>query len=145
MGLELSGRFFNKYLWLYCLEEGICWVLQVDRKWGRHSSYSQILWEKYWKSSVKKVVFKKKVKVKVTQSCDTVCDPMDYTIHGILQARTLEWVAFPFSRDLPNPGIKPRSPALWAGSLPAEPQRSFKLWVRFGWVDACEWSRENSR
>ena len=36
--------------------------------------------------------------VKVTQSCLTLCDPMDYTVHGILQARILEWVAFPFSR-----------------------------------------------
>ena len=34
-----------------------------------------------------------KVKVKVTQSCPTLCDPMDYTVHGILQARTLEWVS----------------------------------------------------
>ena len=32
------------------------------------------------------------VKVKVTQSCLTLCDPMDYTVHGILQARVLEWV-----------------------------------------------------
>ena len=38
------------------------------------------------------------VKVKVSQSCPTLCDPMDYTVHGILQARMLEWVAFPFSR-----------------------------------------------
>ena len=38
-----------------------------------------------------------KVKVKVAQWCPTLCDPMDYTIHGILQARILEWVAFPFS------------------------------------------------
>ena len=38
------------------------------------------------------------MKVKVTQSCPTLCDPMDYTVHGILQARILEWVAFPFSR-----------------------------------------------
>ena len=37
-------------------------------------------------------------KVKVAQSCPTLCDPMDYTVHGILQARILEWVAFPFSR-----------------------------------------------
>ena len=44
------------------------------------------------------------------------------TVHGILQARILEWVAFPFSRDLPNPGIKPMSPALQMDSLPAEPQ-----------------------
>ena len=45
-----------------------------------------------------------KVKVKVDQSCTTLCDPMDCnlpdsTVHGILQARILEWVAFPFSRD----------------------------------------------
>ena len=41
---------------------------------------------------------------------------------GILQARTLEWIAFPFSGDLPNPGIKPRNPTLQAASLAAEPQ-----------------------
>ena len=35
------------------------------------------------------------LKVKVTQSCPTLCDPMDYTVHRILQARILEWVAFP--------------------------------------------------
>ena len=43
-------------------------------------------------------------------------------VHGILQARILDWVAFPFSRDLPNSGIEPRSPTLEADSLPAEPQ-----------------------
>ena len=36
--------------------------------------------------------------VKFTQSCPTLCDPMDYTVHGILQARILDWVAFPFCR-----------------------------------------------
>ena len=39
-----------------------------------------------------------KVKVKVTQSCLTLCDPMHYRLRGILQARILEWVVFPFSR-----------------------------------------------
>ena len=37
-------------------------------------------------------------KVKVAQSCPTLCNPMDYTVHGKFQARILEWVAFPFSR-----------------------------------------------
>ena len=46
----------------------------------------------------------------------TLCDPMEYTVHGFLQARILEWIAFPFSRDLPNPGIKPRSPTLQVDS-----------------------------
>ena len=44
-----------------------------------------------------------KVKVKVTQSCLTLCDPMGYTVHGIVQARILEWVAFPFSRRSSQP------------------------------------------
>ena len=39
-----------------------------------------------------------KVKVKVTQLCPTLCDPMDYTVHEILQASILQWVGFPFSR-----------------------------------------------
>ena len=90
----------------------------------------------------------------------THCDPMDYRVHGILQTRILEWIAFPFPRgssqlrvrtqvfgiagrfftswatskaqeyqsgysisppeDLPNPGIKPGSPALQADSLSTE-------------------------
>ena len=43
------------------------------------------------------------MKVKVAQSCMTLCDPMDYTVHGILQARILEWVAFPFSGGSSQP------------------------------------------
>ena len=54
-----------------------------------------------------------------------ICDPMDYITQGssghrILQGGILEWVAVPFSRDLPNPGIEPRSSALQATSLPFE-------------------------
>ena len=56
------------------------------------------------------------VKVKVAQSCPTLWDSMDYTAHRILQAR------IPSPGDLPNPGIKPRSPVLQADSLLAEPQ-----------------------
>ena len=61
----------------------------------------------------------------VAQSYLTLCVPMDCSppgtsVHGILQARILEWVAIPFSRELPNPGIEPRSPSLQAGSLPSE-------------------------
>jgi len=41
--------------------------------------------------------------VKVARSCPTLCDPMDYTVHGILQARILEWVAFAFSRGSSQP------------------------------------------
>ena len=41
--------------------------------------------------------------VKVAQSCPTFCNPMDYIVHGILQARILEWVTFPFSRGSSQP------------------------------------------
>ena len=41
--------------------------------------------------------------VKVTQSCLTFCDPMDYTVYGILPARILKWVAFSFSRGPSHP------------------------------------------
>ena len=47
-------------------------------------------------------------------------DPIDYTVHGILQARILEWVAFPSPGDHPNPGIEARSFTLQADSLPVE-------------------------
>ena len=62
-----------------------------------------------------------KVKVLVAQSCPALCNPMDYSppgssLHGILQARILEWIIFPSPGDFPNPGIKSRSPALWADS-----------------------------
>ena len=62
----------------------------------------------------------------VAQSCLTLCDPMDYSppgfsVHRILQARILDWVAIPFSRGSANPGIEPGSPALQATSLPSEP------------------------
>ena len=43
--------------------------------------------------------------MKVTQSCLSLCDPLDYTVHGICQARILEWVAFPFSRESSQPRI----------------------------------------
>ena len=59
-------------------------------------------------------------------SCPTLCDLMDYTVHGILQARILEWVASLSPEDLPNPGIEPRSPAMQADFSPAKPQGKAK-------------------
>jgi len=69
-------------------------------------------------------------KVLVTQSRPTLCDPMDCnpldsSVHGILQAGVLEWVACPFPGDLSHSGTEPRSPYrpyLQADSLPSEPR-----------------------
>ena len=60
-------------------------------------------------------------KVKVAQSCPTLCNPMDYTAHGILQARILEWVAFPFSWGSSQPRDRTQVSRI-AGRLRAEPQ-----------------------
>ena len=43
------------------------------------------------------------LKVKVAQLYPTLCDSMDYTVHEVLQARILKWVAFPFSRGSSQP------------------------------------------
>ena len=66
------------------------------------------------------------VRAKLLQLCPALCDPMDCSlpgssVHGISQARILEWVAFPSPGDLPRPGVEPRSPVLQAESLPLEP------------------------
>ena len=52
--------------------------------------------------------------MKMAQSCPTLCDPMDYTVHGILQARIVEWAAFPLSRGIfPTQGSNPGPPHCW--------------------------------
>ena len=67
-----------------------------------------------------------KTESEVTQSFLTLCDPMDCSppdssVHGIFQARILEWAAISSPGDLPNPGIKPRSPALKVAFLTTAP------------------------
>jgi len=56
----------------------------------------------------------------VAQSYPIICNSIDYTDHGILQARILEWVAFPFSWDLPNTGVEPELSALQVDYLQTE-------------------------
>ena len=78
-----------------------------------------------------------KVKVLVTQLCLTPCDPMNSSlpgssVHGIFQARILEWVATFFSRGSSRPGIEPWSPNLQAHSLLFEPPG--KPSVKLSWI-----------
>ena len=61
----------------------------------------------------------------VAQSCPTLCHPVDHSlpgsaVHGIFQARILEWAAISFSRGPSKPRIEPRSPALQTDALPSE-------------------------
>ena len=70
--------------------------------------------------------FRRKEEREVAQSFPTLCDPIDcsllgFSIHGIFQARVLEWVAIFFSRGSSRPRDQTRSPTLQADALPFEP------------------------
>ena len=73
----------------------------------------------------------------VAQSCLTLCNPMDcsppcFSVHGISQARILEWVPFPSLGDLPNPGIECVFPALAGGFFTFEPPGKPKVVIKAG-------------
>ena len=66
------------------------------------------------------------MKVLVAQLCPALCDPMDCSpsgssVHGIFQARILEWIAMPSSGGLPASGTETESPVLQADALLPEP------------------------
>ena len=62
-------------------------------------------WNLYWDCLYRhsSLTLKIELKVKVFELCGTLWDPIDYTVYGILLARILEWVAFPFSRGSSQP------------------------------------------
>ena len=80
--------------------------------------------------------------VLVTQSCLSLCDPMGCSppgssVHGILQARKLEWVAIRFFRDVRDPEMEPRS-ALQADSLlPEIPGKSYLFYAAAKSLQSC--------
>ena len=84
--------------WIHCLLCLLHWQmhsLQLSHQGIPHSSFSSVQFSSVQFSSV-------------AQSCLTLCDPMDYSlprssVHGILQARILEWVAISFSRGSSRP------------------------------------------
>ena len=72
------------------------------------------------------------------QSCLTLCDPMDCSspgssVHGSLQARILEWVAMPSSKELSNPRIKPGFPGSSASQVDYLPPRHRGSLVSWYW------------
>ena len=90
---------------------------------------------------------KVKSESEVAQSCLTLSDPTDCSppgssVHGIFQARILEWVAIPFSRgssqllNLPNE-IEPQSPSLQADSLPSEPPQKPLRSIYYIYCSCC--------
>ena len=94
-----------------------------------------------------------KWKVKVTQLCPSLYNPKDYTVHGILQARILEWVAFPFSRGSSQPRNQTRVSCIaggfftsWATKclLPIHIMKPWHLmWLYLGMGPLMSWLRLN--
>ena len=74
----------------------------------------------------------------VAQSHRILCDPMDYTVHEILQARILEWASFPFSRGSSQPRNRTQVSCIAGGSLPTEPQG--KPNIRWKWCSMYQLS-----
>ena len=89
--LESIHKTFLSYTKIPWLSPGKS-LMQLFELWAELAAFSQntiFTWKWKWKLLV--------------QSCLTLCNPMDYTVHGILQARILEWIAFPFSRGSSQP------------------------------------------
>ena len=105
---------------LEVLEEFILWIVSIDKEsWNPLGNVMVIIHNCGWKWK----------KVLVTQSCPTLCNPMDWnppdsSVHGILQARILDWVAVSFSRWSSQPRDWTCVSTLQADSLRAEPPRT---------------------
>ena len=73
------------------------------------------------------------LEVKVTHLCLTLCDPMYYRVHGILRARILEWVAFPFSRGSSQPRDRTQVSCIAGGYFTSWATREAPKWSSVIW------------
>ena len=113
--------------------------------WMHHEEWAQVPQTVKHRIAMER---ERKNEERLAQSCPTLCDPMDCTVHQSLWDRILEYFQyFPSPGDLPNPGIEPRSPTLQADSSPAEPQGKSKntgvcsLSLLQGIILTQEWNR----
>ena len=111
-GLSSSGSLFFLCLssWIRCLWHVTILLITLHLSTPRDSEVLTPYYPKcgLWTSSINVTCkhvrnTESLLKVKVAQLCLTICDHMDITVRGILQARILEWVAFPFSRGSSQP------------------------------------------
>ena len=85
----------------------------------RATSLYNLMWTPKWSE----------VKVKVAQLCLTLCDPMNYSVHGILQASILQWVAVPISRGSSQPRDRTQVSCVTGGFFTVWATRE-ALWIR---------------
>ena len=92
-------------------------LIKISQWWIFHCCHRRVL-----PKVTSSCLLPTKVKVKVTQSYPTLCDLMYYQSMEFSRPEYWSGQPFPSPGDLPNPGIEPRSRALQANSVPAEPQ-----------------------
>ena len=137
-----SSKRFLISLAIHIKKEGNEEMLKMDETRVRISGLCGRLFtchmERPYETSEKKML--------VAQSCPTLCNPMDYnppgsSVHGILKASIVDWLAIPFSRRSSWPRNRPRSPALQADSLPSEPPGKSTKNLQFKKVMLCQWRK----
>ena len=97
------------------------WSIRVQARRGSRSSDGRL--EAFWKVKVEKKRESESESLSVVSNSlrpHMDCSLPESSVHGILQARILEWLALPFSRGSSQPRVKPRSPTLQSDSLPSE-------------------------
>jgi len=127
LACEMTTIICNLNILWHCLSLGLEWKLTFSSPvaTAEFSKYAAILIRAllhHLLLGFQKAQLNKLYEVKVDQSCLTLCDPMDYTVHGILPGRILEWVVFPFSRGSSQPRDQTQVSGIQTESLPAEPQ-----------------------
>ena len=93
----------------------ICCIIEKKRAFQKNTYLCFINYAKAFDCVDHNKMWKTLSEVKVAQLCLTLYDPMDYTVHGILQARILEWVAFPFSKGSSQPRDRNQVPHISGG------------------------------
>ena len=100
-------------------------------------------WKTGWVTKSPHALDGLKVTVKISQSCLALCKPMDYTVHGILQARILEWVDFPFSRGSSQPRNQTQVSHIAGEFLTSWATRILE-WVAYPFSSGSSWPRNHS-
>ena len=139
-----STSFENPVVWIWILSPPLLGTEKWDNSFmslclGFFTCKMGIIISSSWSFHVWRELTRVKHSVKVkwkcwSLSCVQLCNPMDYSlpgssVHGLLQARILEWVAISFSQG--SSGIEPRSPTLQADSLWSEPPEKPDIKERF--------------